>query len=136
MAFPLIDILGVVPATLLAAGRRIDRLAIDAGGGAGLVRFLRRADFRAQQIVDYLEGAVVPPLIKVAPHGGPGRKVLGQIPPMAAGAEDVKDGINDIAQIRGARSSAGIHGQVWLDQRPLLIRDVAGVGFRSQAAVL
>ena len=47
MAFATIDILGVVPAALFAAGGGINGLAVHARGGAGRVGFFRRADFAA-----------------------------------------------------------------------------------------
>jgi hypothetical protein len=110
MAFPPIDVLGVVPPPLLTAAGGIHGLAINAGGGAGGVGLLRRADLLAEQVVDGVQGAVVPPLVEVPPHGGLGREVLGEVTPLAAGTQDVEDGIDDIAQVGLARSPAGVDG--------------------------
>src|ERR1700722_5748525 len=99
MALAAIDVLGVVPAALLAAAGGIDRLAIDAGGGPGCVGLLGRADLFAEPVVDLLQGAVVPPLVEVTPDGTLGREILGQVAPLAAGAQDVEDGIDDVAQV-------------------------------------
>jgi hypothetical protein len=42
---------GVIPAPLLAPGRRDDRLAVDARRGPGMVGLLRRADLAADPVV-------------------------------------------------------------------------------------
>ena len=86
---------------------------------------------RAEQVVDGVEGAVVPPLVEVPPDGALGREVLGQVAPLAAGAQDVEDGIDDVPQVGLAGPPAGVDGDVRLDQRPLLVGHVAGVGLRS-----
>ena len=46
---------------------------------------------------------------------------------MAAGAEDVQDGVDDVPHVGFAGSSAGGGGDVGLDQGPLCVGDVAGV---------
>ena len=84
--------------------------------------------------MDGVEGAVVPPLVEVAPDGALGREVLGQVTPLAAGAQDVEDGIDDVAQVGLAGPAAGVDGQVRLDQGPLRVGDVAGVGLRSHTS--
>ena len=55
--FP-VDVLEVVAAPLLAAGGGVDRLAVDARGGAGVVRLLHRADLAAEPVVDQVQGAI------------------------------------------------------------------------------
>src|SRR6266852_2758079 len=135
MAFPPIDVLGVVPPALLPAAGAIHGLAIHAGGGAGGVRLLGRADLGAEEVVDGVQGAVVPPLVEVPPHGGLGREVLGEVAPLAAGTQEVEDGIDDVAQVGRARSPARVDGQVRLDQSPLRVADVAGVGLGSHDAL-
>ena len=47
---------------------------------------------------------------------------------MAAGPEDVEDGIDDIAQVGLARSPARVDGQVRLDENPLRVGYIAGIG--------
>ena len=74
-----------------------------------------------------VEGAVVPPLVEVAPDGALGREVLGQVAPLAAGAQDVEDGIDDVAQVGLAGPAAGVDGDVRLDQGPLRVGHVAGI---------
>src|SRR5262245_61218052 len=127
MALPPVHILEVVPAPLLAAGGGVDRLAVHAGRGPGMVGLLGGADLLAEPVVDGVQGAVVPPLVEIPPHGALGREVLGEIPAWAAGAREVEDGIDDIPQVGLARSSPGGAGEVRLDPGPLLVGDVAGV---------
>src|ERR1700761_7221786 len=110
MSFSAIDVLGVVPSAMFAAAGRFDRLAVNTGGSPWRVGFLRRTDLAAKLIMDNVECAVVTPLIEVPPDRTPGREVLGQVPPLATGAKDIEDGINDISNIGFARSSAWVHG--------------------------
>ena len=91
---------------------------------------------RAEQVVDGVEGAVVPPLVEVAPDGALGREVLGEVAPLAAGPQDVEDGIDDVAQVGLAGPPAGVDGDVRLDQGPLRVGDVAGVGLCSHDIIL
>src|SRR5262249_35300598 len=135
MAFAAVDVLGVVAAALLASAGGVHRLAVDAGGGARGIGLLGGADFGAEQVVDDIEGAVVPPLVEVAPDGGLGREILGQGAPLAAGPQEVKDGIDDVAQVGGARSPAGVNGRVRLDQGPLRVGNIAGIGLRSHGSL-
>src|SRR5262249_60008114 len=97
MALAAVDVLGVVPAAGLPAGAAVHRLAVDAGGAARPPRLLLLADAVAELIVDGLQGAVVPPLVEVAPNGTLGREVLGQVAPLAAGAHDGEEGGHDVA---------------------------------------
>ena len=72
------------------------------------------------------------PLVEVAPDGALGREVVGQVPPLAAGAEDVEDGVEDVPHVGLAGpSAAGLGRDVRLDQGPLGVGDVAGVVVRS-----
>src|SRR5450432_4236272 len=115
MTLTAVHVLGVVPAPLLAAAGRVHRLTIDAGGGAWRVRLLLGADLFTQQVVNRVQRAVVPPLVEVPPRGALGREVLGQVTPLTAGAEDVKDGVDDIPQISRAGTPARVNRQVRLD---------------------
>src|SRR5262245_40052201 len=128
MALPPVHILEVVPAPLLAAGGGVDRLAVHAGRGPGMVGLLGGADLLAEPVVDGVQGAVVPPLVEIPPHGTLGREVLGEIPPLAAGAEDVEDGVDDVAHECLSGSPSEWSGrEVGLDPGPLRIGEVAGV---------
>jgi hypothetical protein len=60
-----------------------------------------------------------------------GREVLGEVAPLAVGAEDGEDGVDDVPRVGLAGPSAGVDGDVRLDQGPLRVGDVAGVMMRS-----
>ena len=135
VAFAAVHVLGVVPAALLSARGRIDRLAVHARRGAGRLRFLRRADFATEKVVDRIERAVASPLVEVTPDGAFGREVLGQVTPLTAGAEKVENGVDDLSQVGLAGPSAGMDGEMGFDQNPLCIADVAGIGLCSHVAL-
>ena len=132
MAFPAVDVLGVVATPLLAAAGRVDRLAVNAGRGTGVVRLLHRPHLAAEDVVDPVQGPIPPPLVEVAPDGALGREVDGQVAPLAAGANEIEDGIQDIPQVGLAGPpTAGLGRDVWLDQGPVGISEVTGVRVRS-----
>ena len=84
--------------------------------------------------MDPVQGPVASPLVEVAPDGALGREVDGQVAPLAAGAEDVEDGVEDVPHVRLAGPpAAGFGGDVGLDQGPLGVGDVAGVMVCSHA---
>src|SRR5262249_17385732 len=104
-----------------------DRLAVDAAGAGGRLALLLAADLLAQHVVNLLQGAVVPPLVEVAPDGALGREVLGQVAPLAAGPHDVEDGVEHVAHRGRAGPAAGVHKDQGLGQGPLLVGQVARV---------
>src|SRR5271166_997959 len=132
MTFPAVDVLGIVAAPLLAPGGRVDRLTVDARRRSGVVGLLHRADLAAKEVVELLQGPVSSPLVEVTPDGALGWEVHGQIAPLAAGAEDVEDGVEDVPYVGLAGPSAGVDRRdVRLDQGPLCVGDVAGIMVRS-----
>jgi len=69
--------------------------------------------------------------------GRPGRKVVGQHPPRAAGTHQIQDGVNHLTQISAARSSARFGWwQQGFNQFPLLIRQIAWVIFSVHISVI
>jgi hypothetical protein len=74
VALPPVHILGVIAAPLLAAGGGVDRLAVDACGGAGVVGLLGGADLAAEQVMEVVHDAVATPLIEIPPGRAPGRQ--------------------------------------------------------------
>ena len=70
-------------------------------------------------------------MIEVFPDGALGKEIRGEVTPLASGPKDVEDGIDDIAQVGRARPPARIDGQVWFDQAPLGVGEVAGIGLGS-----
>src|SRR3954451_18200163 len=131
MTLPAVHVLMIVAAPLLAAGGRVDRLAVDARGGAGVIRLLRGADLLAERVVDRVQDAVAPPAVEVAPDGALGGEVAGEVTPLATGAEDVEDGVEDVAHVSLTGPPAGLDGRdVRLDQGPLRVGEVTGVVVR------
>ncbi len=78
-----------------------------------------------------VQGTVPAPPVEVPQNGAPGRQVDRQVSPLAAGAEDVEDGIYYVPHVRLSGPSPGRGGrEVRLDQGPLHVGDVAGVVVR------
>src|SRR5439155_14948169 len=99
---------------------------------AGMVGPLGRSDPLAEEVVDLVEGAVLPPPVEVPPDGALGGQIAGQVTPLAAGAEDVEDGVEDVPHVGLARPpAAGLGREMRLDPFPLGIGDVARVMVRS-----
>src|SRR5271165_2230350 len=107
MAFSTVDVFGVVPSDGLTTRTGINRLAVDTRG-AGRMVGLVPTDPVSQHIVNALERAVMAPLIKVAPNGAFWRKLLGQVAPLAASTNEVKDGVQDITHRGFAGATAGV----------------------------
>ena len=69
--------------------------------------------------------------VEVAPDGALGGEVAGEVTPLAAGAEDVEDGVDDVPHVGLAGPPAGVDGRdVRLDQGPLPVGEVTGVVVR------
>jgi hypothetical protein len=127
MAFSTVNILGIVSTALFASRRRIDRLAIDAGRCAGMVRFLHGSHPGAEFIVNGVESSIVSPFVEVTPHSASWRKVAGQHTPLATGPQKVQDRIHNISKVRLTWPPARMIRQIRLDQSPLSVRNVAGI---------
>jgi len=82
-------------------------------------RASRSTDLGAEEGVDPVEGAVATPLVEVAPDGASWREVLGEVPPLAAGPQEVEDGIDDVAEGGLAGRPRPGNRQWRLEQRPL-----------------
>src|SRR5688500_3053167 len=66
------------------------------------------------------------PQVEILPDRAPGRQVLRQCLPLAAGPQHVEDGVEHLADVHGPRSSTALgRADQRLDQRPLHIRQVA-----------
>src|SRR5215208_1057343 len=99
VALAAVDLLAGVIASGAAGFGGPHALAVDdASGRRGLPAGLlaRRHD---QLGVQYLPGSVLPPAPEIAEHRALGRQLLGQEVPGAAGAQQIEDGVQDLAQI-------------------------------------
>lgn len=74
------------------------------------------------------ERAVPVPKVEIAEQGAPRRQVLRNSPPLATGAENIKQAVKNLAHIdlTPAATPLGRRYQM-LDQRPFRIRQIAGI---------
>jgi hypothetical protein len=78
--------------------------------------------------MDAIKHAVAAPFPEVVVNRGVRRKILRQLPPLAAGAIDVANGVENLAHVgRAAASARTRRGEHRLDDRPLLVADVARI---------
>ena len=132
MSLAAVNVLGVVATPGLAPAGRVDRLAVDAGRGAGMIGLLGGPDLAPQRVVEPVQSSVLRQVSKSAPDGAFGGEVAGQVTPLAAGAEEIEHSVDDIPQVGLARpTTAGFGREVRHDQGPLDVGDVAGVMIRS-----
>src|SRR5712692_3724928 len=113
-----------------ASLRGFDRLAInDRPAGSGLTSRLDTQSLpkRPHQA---LPDTCIAPLAKVVVDCRPGRVIMGQQPPRAATAQDIKDPIENLTHIHasGAASWLGWRDQ-GLQDGPFGIREVTGIRF-------
>src|SRR5205085_8532972 len=69
----------------------------------------------AQSLMEALQQSVLAPLVKVMRHQGVGRKVVGQVAPLAAGACQIEDGVDDLTPIVLAWTA--IHARHMVDKQ-------------------
>jgi hypothetical protein len=85
--------------------------------------------------VDATEHAVAAPFPEVVVDRGVRRKVLRQLPPLAAGAIDVANGVENLAHVGGATASTWTRRREHrLDDGPLLVADVAWIATAARLA--
>src|SRR5262249_4281566 len=80
----------------------LDRLAVDHGGAGRRLAAIHLAHILAQDVVDLLPDAGVPPGVEVVGDRLPRRVVVGQHPPGAAAAGQVEDSVDDLPHGVGA----------------------------------
>src|SRR5438270_4015391 len=94
---------GINAARAAAFGGR-HTLAVDDAGRGGRPAPQRLPGTRHQTGIDPLPGAVVAPAVEIALHRRAWRKVPWQGAPLTAGPQQIKDGVDNLAQIPLARS--------------------------------
>jgi|YelNatPaOPRAMG01_1025707.scaffolds.fasta_scaffold99972_1 hypothetical protein len=93
-------------AAIVAALGRLDRRAVaDGGRRRGFLAGLA-TDGGVQGGVDTQLQAVRTPAAEGAGHGAPGWEIVGPLPPRAAGAFQVEDGVENTAVVQAAASAA------------------------------
>src|SRR4051794_25778865 len=111
MAFSALDLLAAIIASLLSShAGALDRLRIDNTRGG--LRITPKTDPQAlaDGCVESLPGTIDAPEAKVMVDGLPRREVVRQQAPGAAAAENVEDGVEDLADAVEARSSRSLGG--------------------------
>ena len=105
-----------------------DALAVDNGGGRRWVPAHQRAHLRMECVVQPRERAVRLPLDEVAMDRRLGRKILGQLPPLATRREHVQDAVEDTAPVCGGVPSPDTRRwQIRLDQCPFLVGHIGRI---------
>src|SRR5581483_5765942 len=127
------------PVVAAGAGQRgaLDRLAVHRPGGRLGRAAVADAAVVAQRVVEAPPGAVPLPAAEVAVDGVPGREVARQHAPGAAGAQQVEDGVEDVAAVVLGGPAAGPRGgDQGGDVGPLHVRQVGRVVLPAHGPIL
>src|SRR5579872_5581152 len=143
MALATLDLLAAVIADGAAHLGGLDGLAVDASGAGAILPAGGLASAGPQGIDDLLPSAIALPGGEVVPGGALGHEVVGQVVPLAAGACLVEQGVDDLAQVRGAGAASRLRRrQQGFDQLPLgvgqvrMIRLAHNGGLRASRSVV
>ena len=84
------------------------------------------ADLLAQSLVNLLPGPIEAPTTIVIVDRAPGREVVGEVPPLAAGPHKVEYSVDDLTDVHATSATAG-HGRrdQRSDARPLGICEIS-----------
>src|SRR5262245_36452789 len=126
-----LDLLAVVEAVLSALRRGLDRLAVGGTGARAGVATGGRADLLAQRLVEALPGAVGAPAAVPGVDGAPGREIVRQQAPLAAGADQVEDAVEDFTKVCGRSPGPLGFGQERLNQGVLIVGEVGVIASGS-----
>src|ERR1700693_5634110 len=114
------ELLGAVIATAVGGLRRLDGLAVEAGGRRRVRATRRHPELATQGAADFVPGAVTLPGGEVLVARPPGREVVWQGPPRAALPVEVEDRVKDRAEVGLAWPTARLVGwEKGSDQLPL-----------------
>src|ERR1700733_11093789 len=128
MALAAFDALAGIDPTRAATFGGRSTLAVDDGGRRGNVAPQHLAGTRHQPGVEPTPGAVVAPAVEIALHRRTRWEVGRQGAPLAAGGQNIKDRIDDHAQIAGPRpAKPSRRRQKGFDRSPLTVRRVTCV---------
>ncbi len=137
VALATVDLLGRVVAPWPTALSGLDRLAVDGRRRRARASAGALAVGRDQGVVDGHEQAGVTPSREPTVDRRPGRKVGRHQPPRDAAAQDVEDGVEDLALGPGARSAAPAgRRQQRRDQGPFGVGQIARVAQAGSAIPL
>jgi hypothetical protein len=99
----------------------------DCSGWAGLAAHLF-ATFDVKRMMDAIERSIPTPQIEIVVHRRAWRQILRDRAPLAAGAQDVHQPVDDFPYVDMASIAAAFGRQYqWLDMRPFLVRKVTWI---------
>jgi hypothetical protein len=125
-------LVAVVAGPAAALDGRPEHAAVEDRGGGLAAPALGQPEHGPEVVDDGLEAAGIEPAAGLLVDRLQGREVLGQEPPGGAGADDPPQGVEGVAEAMDVL--AGVLGQeaeVGDDERPLGVRDIAGVELMS-----
>lgn len=112
--------------------RRLGALAVDDGGRRTCLTALLLAHRHIKSVMDPLQRSIPVPQHQIPVHRALGRQVLGQRLPLAARPHYVEDAVENLADVHRALATAALgRRNQWLDQRPLLVRQIAIVALTN-----
>ena len=122
------DLLACVVTPLYTTNfRRFYRRTVDDHCRWSRLSARRHPHLTHQGIVHAFPGSIVPPFPIIVVHRFPLGKVVGQMAPLATGAIEIQDRINDPAAVDGLSSCWFRRGKMLFEQRPLNVGQVCGI---------
>jgi hypothetical protein len=111
---------------------RLDGLTIEDAGTRRVLAIIKAADVNAEDVVDLLPEALIPPGVEVVGDGLPGGEIMWEHPPGTARAGEIEDGVDDLLAWVSAVSSGPAGGlplrrEQVLDIVPLEVGQITGV---------
>ena len=126
MALATSDSFGAIKAARTATFRGLGALTVDDASRGNTVTSHRRPSAPDEREIDPSPQALVAPKIEVVLHGGAWRKVLRQCAPLAAGRQNVENGVQHRPKLNFPRpSDATRRRQEKREQKPFRLRRVA-----------
>src|SRR5262249_13445918 len=86
-----------------------------------------------QGLADPAPGAVFAPAAVPGMDSAPGREVLGEQPPLAAGAHQGEDGVENLAHVRGRTAHGVSPREKRLQQSELFVREIGFIALGVHA---
>ena len=97
MSFATIDLFARVVTAFPAGFAALDRLAVDHPCARLAVTFVEQTDVLPQVSMNLFDQTRIGPATEVAVSALPRRQILWQVAPLAAGAQEVEDGVEQFA---------------------------------------
>src|SRR5271168_3210000 len=106
----------------------LDALTVDDAGGGACFSLRPFAAFDVERVMNAIQHAIALPPNEVVMDRAARWKILRQVAPLAAGAQDVHDAVHHRAHVHRPLASARLRRRnKRFDQRPLVIRQIARI---------